>query len=911
MQTLCAVRAAVCALAVILISALAAGQIPVTDDTFTSSCAASASFGSSIALVVQSPTAPGLMVSPAEPNGCKTISYVRFDVAGSLPSSLTTVDRATLRLYVSVVISSGTFDVYLANGPWSEGNLTMNSAPPMPTQLVKAGVSVTKGQKYVDIDVTSAALSWLPPGSTNYGLVLEPSSGSNIFAAFDSKENILTGHDPALYTVLVSVGPQGAQGAAGPAGPQGPIGPMGPVGPMGLPPANTALTTLPNAFNADQSITGNLILSGTGNGIKFPDGTRQTTANTSSGAGSNANMIASAFLPGALNTPYTAATFTPDSGITITRVTTQLKTSADPSCVPAVLRVGNTTAAQDLVVSPSQNTIDSGAMTLPLAASAPVNVKLQTAASCSSGQTPGDANVLVEYRMQASGDITSCASSGQVCTVSGVGVCKLTQSDVNNCGACGNVCPTGSACTNGSCSVAKSQVSAGSFVASPTQPLAGQAVTLIAVLNFTPGNGAPVPTGSVTFSDTFLGTTSSIGTATLSPTASGQASGANVLFAQLSIPNLIAGAHTITAQYAGDTNYTGTLWNPPLLTISKSTPVNVTISFQTAQPSAGQSETIAATLQFLPTAGVPAPTGTVSFSDNFQGVSTVIATAPLSPTSSFLANGANVMFGEFSTTSLAGGTHTITATYSGDANYNGLSSSNSTLTITKATPSAESLNFNPAQPFAGQSVAIAALLRITPPTGVPAPTGTVTFSDNFQGITTVIATAQLSPTSSFLPTGAGITFGEFSTTRLAAGVHNITASYSGDANYNGAVWSATALTITKSTPVATAIYFNPAQPATGQPVVVTALLNFTAPSGVPVPTGSVTFSDQFQGVTTVIATVPLSATSAVLPTGANILFGEFSSSSLLAGAHTITASYGGDANYSGVFWTASTLTVGP
>ncbi len=895
MRSLGALHATASALAVILFSALASGQIPVTDDTFTSSCAASTSFGSAIALVVQSPTASGLMASPAEPNGCKAISYVRFDVAGSLPANLASVDKATLRLYVNIVVSSGTFDVYLANGPWSEGSLTMNSAPPMPTQLVKAGVSVTKGQKYVDIDVTSAALSWLPPGSTNYGLVLEPSSGSNIFAAFDSKENILTGHDPALYTVLISAGPQGVPG---------------PVGPMGLPPANTALITGSNVFAADQTITGNLILSGTGNGIMFPDGTKQTTASTSSG-GSNGSMIASAFLPGALNTPYTAATFTPESGITITRVTTQLKTPADPSCVPAVLRVGNTTSAQDLVVSPSQNTIDSGAMSLPLPANGAVNVKLLTAASCSSGQTPGDANVLVEYRMQASGDVTSCASSGQVCTVGGAGVCKLTQSDVNNCGACGNACGAGSACTDGSCVVAKSQVNAASFVSLPTQPVAGQAVTLIAVLNFTAGTGAPVPSGSVTFSDTFLGTTSAIGTGTLSPTATGQTSAAGVIFAQISVANLASGAHTIAAQYTGDSNYTGTSWNPPVLTISKSAPGSVSLSFKPAQPSAGQSATIAATLQFSQPSGVPAPSGSVTFSDYFQGITTVIGTAPLSQTSSFLTSAAGLLFGEFSTSGLGAGTHTLTASYSGDANYNSITSTAAPLTITKTTPVSLSVSFKSSQTAAGQSATIGATLQFSQPAGVPAPTGSVTFSDYFQGANTVIATAPLSQTSSFLTTAVDLLFAEFSTTKLAAGVHTFTASYSGDANYNGVLTGAATLTITQTTPVASAIDFNPTQPATGQPVIVTALLTFNPPTGVPAPTGSVTFSDQFQGVTTVIATVPLSATSSVLPTAANILFGEFSTSSLAAGTHTITASYGGDANYSGVQWAATALTVGP
>jgi hypothetical protein len=301
----------------------------------------------------------------------------------------------------------------------------------------------------------------------------------------------------------------------------------------------------------------------------------------------------------------------------------------------------------------------------------------------------------------------------------------------------------------------------------------------------------------------------------------------------------------------------------------------------------------------------------VTFSDNFQGVTTVIATAPLSLTSSYLPAAVNVLFGEFSTATLAGGTHNITASYGGDANYSGVSWTASSLTISKSTPSATSLYFNPTQPLAGQSVAIAALLNFTPPTGGTLPTGAVAFSDSFQGITTVIATVPLSPTSSFLPTAANTLFGEFSTTKLAAGTHTITASYPGDANYNGVAWSAATLTITKSTPTATALYFNPTQPVAGQAVVVTALLNFIPPSGVPSPTGSVTFSDNFQGVTNIIATVPLSATSAVLPNAANTLFGEFSTSSLAAGSHTITASYGGDANYSGVSWTASTLTVSP
>jgi hypothetical protein len=68
------------ALFIVGFAGVAVGQIPVSDDTFTSSCSPSSGFGSSIALIVQSSTATGSMASPAEPTGCNANAYVRFDV---------------------------------------------------------------------------------------------------------------------------------------------------------------------------------------------------------------------------------------------------------------------------------------------------------------------------------------------------------------------------------------------------------------------------------------------------------------------------------------------------------------------------------------------------------------------------------------------------------------------------------------------------------------------------------------------------------------------------------------------------------------------------------------------------------------------------------------------------------------
>jgi hypothetical protein len=76
-------------------------------------------------------------------------------------------------------------------------------------------------------------------------------------------------------------GKDGQNGLQGPPGIDGKQGPKGDTGPM---PQGAAITTQPNNFAASQTINGNLILTGTGNGITFPDGTMQASASTGSGA---------------------------------------------------------------------------------------------------------------------------------------------------------------------------------------------------------------------------------------------------------------------------------------------------------------------------------------------------------------------------------------------------------------------------------------------------------------------------------------------------------------------------------------------------------------------------------------------------------------------------------------------------
>ena len=203
-------------LLVAVLSAFAGAQVVLTDDAFTWSQTPKANYGSQIALVVCS--------------GANT--YLKFSLA-NLPSGIngTNISGANVVLYVDAVLNSGTMDVYVVNGSWSEGSITYNNAPTLGTKLLSAA-SVTK-TGYLSLDVTSTVRAWLNGTLTNNGIALVPSSISAIAASFDSKETILTSHTAQLNLVLVSAGPQGPPGIQGPTGPQGQQGQTGAVGPVG------------------------------------------------------------------------------------------------------------------------------------------------------------------------------------------------------------------------------------------------------------------------------------------------------------------------------------------------------------------------------------------------------------------------------------------------------------------------------------------------------------------------------------------------------------------------------------------------------------------------------------------------------------------------------------------------------
>ena len=172
---------------------------------------------------------------------------------------------------------------------------------------------------------------------------------------------------------------------------------------------------------------------------------------------------------------------------------------------------------------------------------------------------------------------------------------------------------------------------------------------------------------------------------------------------------------------------------------------------------AGQSVTFTATVTGSKVRGVTtAPTGAVTFFDG----TTKLGAAPLS--SGVAA---------FSTSTLAVGSHNITAQYSGDTNYVPTSSAVLVQVVGQVasststpTPSANPSTF-------GQAVTFSATVSSAVTGDTLVPTGKVTFNDG----TTALGTGTLN--SSGVAT--------FQTSNLAVGTHSITAQYAGDANFTG------------------------------------------------------------------------------------------------------------------------------
>jgi hypothetical protein len=366
----------------------------------------------------------------------------------------------------------------------------------------------------------------------------------------------------------------------------------------------------------------------------------------------------------------------------------------------------------------------------------------------------------------------------------------------------------------------------------------GQAVTFTATVGVVlPGAGTP--TGAVQF--------------TVDGSPAGTAVPLSGDHATLTISNLHAGNHDVSATYNGDDDFASSTSATLAHGVDKA---QTHLDLSTSDTTAVSGQPLTFTAQVAPTGdGAGDPSGTVTFFADGDQIGDPVALVGGSATSD--------------TTHLLVGDHQITATYNGDDDFAGTSS-----TLTQNVVAAQtntSIDSSPNPSVFGQPVTVhAEVTAQSPATGHP--DGTIKFV--VDGGDDVVYVDMVDGAADATLTG------------LAVGSHTVTAQYlSGDPNFFTSTSeeltqqvnkAATSTVVTSSSP--TSVF--------GEPVTFTATVSPVAP-GAGSPSGMVSFTDG----STILGTVPVDSST---DEQASITV-----SSLSVAQHAIVATYTGDGSFLG------------
>jgi hypothetical protein len=459
-----------------------------------------------------------------------------------------------------------------------------------------------------------------------------------------------------------------------------------------------------------------------------------------------------------------------------------------------------------------------------------------TVVSASPGSVISGTSVLYSATVSGgspSGSVTFSTGTTPLCAatlISGGGSCTSSAAPIGTDLIFGTYSGSGSASTGTTSLVVKAptQTSVG---VSPSPVAHGSSVTYSTTVTTT-ATGLPAPTGSVTFSagsTTLCTATLSNGSGSCSSTAAPVGS------------DTVSGAYSGDSVFGGSTGSTTLLVEEPSQTAITASPSPVTI---------GSQVTYSATVT-TSVSGLPTPTGSVTFSTG----ATPLCTATLSGGS-----------GSCNSSAAPAGTDPISGTYSGDAVFVG--STGSTSVVINKAPTQTAVGAGPNPVGLGGMVTYSATVTTTV-TGLPTPTGSVTFTTG----ATTLCTATLSG-------GAGACG---STAVIPVGTDTISGSYSGDSDFAGSNGS-TNLVVNPAASQ-TSVGAIPSPVALDAPVTYSATVTASG-AGLPVPTGSVTFTT---------GSGPTTLCTATLSNGS----GSCNSSAAPAGTDTILGTYSGDTNFTG------------
>ena len=313
-----------------------------------------------------------------------------------------------------------------------------------------------------------------------------------------------------------------------------------------------------------------------------------------------------------------------------------------------------------------------------------------------------------------------------------------------------------------------------------------------------------------------------------------------------------SGTHTLTATHQASTN-------PGTTTITVTKTVSAA-SVACAPAAVGVATTCTAKV----TGAGDRPSGTVIFGDDGHGT--------VDPSCTLPSTGTDQCTVQYTPSEIAGGSHTVSADYEGDANHTA-SGSDGAVTVAKGS-ALTTLDCTPATIARGATITCTATVA-----------GPGARASGDVGFTSDAAGTFSAPSCTLAATGTDACSVTFEPD--AVGADHLQATYAGDADYASSSSGETVNATPRST--ATALSCAPASVQLGGATTCTATVSDTDTGSAGRPSGTVTFgSDSLGGF----------APSCTLPAdGADQCSVTYTPSAVGSGTHGLSAHYAGDASF--------------
>ena len=260
-----------------------------------------------------------------------------------------------------------------------------------------------------------------------------------------------------------------------------------------------------------------------------------------------------------------------------------------------------------------------------------------------------------------------------------------------------------------------------------------------------------------------------------------------------------------------------------------------------------------------------------------------------------------------STTLLPGGTYSVHAHYAGDGTYAASDSLSVNVTVAKenSTTALSLITFNSQGQITNSHATTAPYgspyiyrIDVTASSGVVCgplancPTGTLTVTNNGNPLDPMFFNGVLN----------SLGYTEDQPVQFPGGSNTVVANYPGDSSFNASSATAT-YAITPATTSMTAVTYTPSSVSSGVPFTVSTTVQ-TSSSGL-APSGAVKFFGNGTQLTGTVAYTPTAGSAA----GNASLLAQLTTTVSAGGNYALTASYGGDGNYSASSATGPTLPV--